>query len=422
MSETIAQALEGAVRKVTADWKNAKRRADKEDRVSHADLRRLRYRPIASTTIRQASFEVMKRAYKHASSDGRYLANARQIMYAARPMVLELTGGDVWKDSSYFTQTLLKDYIEEYNPEWAAGVVWDARGHLREPHTGHEIGLGGAEVAQYVKDWTDGNVDIFPTRPIRWDVETVGPTNRFAAALFIEKEGFDEILSEARLAERYDLAIMSTKGVPVGAACKLVGQFNRLGVRVLVLHDFDLAGFKILNTLREGTRLAPGGVVEDLGLRLGDVKDLQTEPVSYRQRVDPKYYLRRCGATSEECQVLVGQGGRYGHWEGERVELNAMTSEQLIAWLEDKLRGFGVEKVVPALEVLTQAYQRAIYLQSVEREMAKVQAALKERGNGQAPADLGERINARLNEGEVESWDQAIWQLASEQEEQEGTF
>jgi DNA topoisomerase VI subunit A len=37
-----------------------------------------------------------------------------------------------------------------------------------------------------------------------------------------EKEGFTEILSAARIAERFDIAIMSTKGMSSTAARRLV--------------------------------------------------------------------------------------------------------------------------------------------------------------------------------------------------------
>ena len=44
---------------------------------------------------------------------------------------------------------------------------------------------------------------------------TVGPKNRYGAILFIEKEGFMPLFEAVKLAERHDLAIMSTKGMSV---------------------------------------------------------------------------------------------------------------------------------------------------------------------------------------------------------------
>jgi hypothetical protein len=54
------------------------------------------------------------------------------------------------------------------------------------------------------------------------DIQTSGPGGRYGALLFCEKEGFNELFREVQLAEHYDLAIMSTKGVSVTAARRLV--------------------------------------------------------------------------------------------------------------------------------------------------------------------------------------------------------
>jgi hypothetical protein len=55
-------------------------------------------------------------------------------------------------------------------------------------------------------------------------INTSGPVNRYRYALFVEKEGFDELLKSVKLARRFDLAIMSTKGMSVTAARHLVDE------------------------------------------------------------------------------------------------------------------------------------------------------------------------------------------------------
>lgn len=408
MSE-MQDALASAVRSATSAWKKAKRQADKEDRVKKSDLNRLRsYRPH-KITIRQASFEVMERAYMKASANGRYYANARQIMYAARPWVLELTGGESWKKSSYFTQTLLKDYIEMYDPPWK--VAWDSRGHLTEPHTQKNIGLGGIEVMKYTSEWTDIFFDEFPSELPEIMIETNGPTLRFNNVLFIEKEGFDPILKDVGIAEKYDIAIMSTKGLPVGASCRLAHQFALQNIRVFVMHDFDLDGFKIVRTLRRGTRLAPGTSVIDMGFRFGDISGLQKEEVNYRQRKNPKSYLRLCGATEEECNFLVKPSSNWGGWCGERVELNAMTSDELIAWLERKFEEQGISKLIPSDDILDKAYQRAVYLQRVKEETEKIRQRLKSEKVVRT-ADLKQQVADKVLDDPELSWDEAVWEVA----------
>jgi hypothetical protein len=82
-------------------------------------IRGLRYSRPSETSIKEAAFAVMEEAYLKASAGGTLPANARQIMYAARPLVLARTKGKCWGDSAYFTQTLLPDFVEQHAEETA---------------------------------------------------------------------------------------------------------------------------------------------------------------------------------------------------------------------------------------------------------------------------------------------------------------
>jgi hypothetical protein len=162
-------------------------------------------------------------------------------------------------------------------------VVWDARGHFSEPHTNKVIPIGTLEVRQYLGD----RPRLAPAIEFRSDTRypTLGPENRYETVLFIEKEGFDPLLEAAQIAERFDVAIMSTKGMSVSASRLLLDRLVTRGVtKVLVLHDFDISGFSI--------------------------------------------------AGMEEITFL----------ERERVELNAMASGEFIHFIEKKFEGHGIEK------------------------------------------------------------------------------
>jgi hypothetical protein len=404
-----------AVGSVAKEWKQAKR---KEERMSIQSFNREYYTPSHRLTIKQAAFQVMPQAIAKASGDGRYLANARQIMYAARPLVLKLTGGEIWKKSGYFTQQILKEYIERHGDD--GRIVWDARGNLYEPHTGRKIALGGASVEDYMHQWTNGCIEIFEPQKSNQRIATIGPQHRYNGILFIEKEGFHEILEDAGIAQKYDLAIMSTKGIPTEAASKLV-QSLETGVKIYVVHDFDLAGFIIVKTLKHGTRLNKGYTpVVDLGLRLDDVSDLQSEEVTYdRKKRNPREYLKGCGASEEEMNYLV-TGKEYGRWVGKRVELNAMTSDQLITWLESKLERARAKKVVPGYKTLMDAYQRAVFLNSVDRVIENLVEELKSE-EVKPLDDLEQRVKDILTQDRGKSWDDAIWELAEEQLENGST-
>ncbi len=381
--------------------------------------------------IKDATYQVMEQAYKMASDNGRLPAKARQIMYAARPLVLEITNGKIWKSSAYFTQTLLPDFQEDH-PELTANwdVVYDARGHLVEPHTKRILGLGTLEIRSYLASWRD---KIAPARvdsvQINLGETTSGPANRFKFALFVEKEGFDALLERSQIKERYDLEILSSKGMSVIAARKLVDHLAQKGVTILMVHDFDLPGLTIVYTLSHDSRryrFKSEPKVIDLGLRLDDVTamGLQSEPVEYPQRKDPreKFHEQYYDATDEELNFLVerpsgaymNRSGGIGHrWTGKRVELNAMTSRQFIDWLESKLKQHGVEKVIPDQETLALAWRNAQHRHRINQTLKRVVKSTPKEDTPPVPGDLEHRLRKYLQKYSTKAWDEALAELVA---------
>ena len=204
---------------ITKHWKAMKHQADREERVSARQRAEYlkRQQPMVLNYIAAAA-EVMVAAYLEASAQGTLPANARQIMYAARPKVLALTGGKCWARSSYFTQKLLPDFLNKY-PDVTASwdVVFDDRGHLIEPHTDIRIGLGTVAVRRYIGNWHTDVTSELVDFTLPHEVDTYGPGNRYQFA-FSEKEGFDALLEATQIADRYDVAIFSTKGQSVTEA------------------------------------------------------------------------------------------------------------------------------------------------------------------------------------------------------------
>jgi len=149
------------------------------------------------------------------------------------------------------------------------------------------------------------------------------------------------------MAERFDVALMSTKGMSVTASRQLIDALAAMGVRLYVLHDFDISGFSIRKTFTEsGRRHEFKNRLDyvDIGLRLADVErlSLQSEPVPLNRSGDSgKLAKRRAslikrltinGASEDEIDFLLGEGDI-----GQRVELNAMTSDDFVAFVEEKL-------------------------------------------------------------------------------------
>jgi len=164
--------------------------------------------------------------------------------------------------------------------------------------------------------------------------------------------------------------------------------------------------------------MANGTDVVELGLRRGDIAGLESEPVEYRQQKDPKEYLAECGATAEERGFLVEKALRQS-WIGRRVEINAMTSDQLIAWLEKKLKEHGVKKVIPENKTLVSAYHRAIYLQKLQAHIEEWKEEEDEENTNGTIKGLRKRVEKILAKKPGNSWDDAIWTCADEDRDKE---
>ena len=206
------------------------------------------YYRVRSVSLKDAAYQVMGHAYMAASANGTLPANPRQIMYAARPKILEIAGKDNL-DSQYFCQTLLPDFINEgWDDSANWDIAWDDRGHFCEPHTGKAFGVGTLNVRDYVGKY--GSPVFEEAGFADATIKTYGPDGRYGGLLYIEKEGFTPILERARLADKFDVAVMSCKGMSVTAARMLIDKTcARYGVPLLILHDFDVSGFSIAKTL-----------------------------------------------------------------------------------------------------------------------------------------------------------------------------
>jgi hypothetical protein len=397
-----AAAIINAVEGVTAKW--AKQRKREEREASAVQNRRRVFMRHRAVSIKEAAWQVMEKAYLKASAGGRLPANARQIMYAARPDIQRLATRELGKDfDKYFTQTLLPDYMEAAGVAW--NVVFDARGHFTEPHTEEEVPLGTLQVRDYLGRIRNHNVGDLDFEIWEARYPTLGPKHRFGAILYIEKEGFAPLFQDARLAESYDLAIMSAKGMSVTASRELVQALCvEHDVPLYVLHDFDIAGFTIFGTLRSSTRrfrYTNRFQVVDLGLRLADIDGLDEESVYVSSRERSGATLRKHGATEEEVEFLLHS----------RVELNAFASDQLIALIEQKLQEHGVTKIVPDDDTLADAYRRmrreALIQDRVNcaiDEMDEVAVSL--------PAGLRARVEQELKATPNRSWDSALREIA----------
>jgi hypothetical protein len=402
--------IQSVTKSVTAKWTKQRK---KEERQSRSRSHRSEYIRMYTMPFTEAAEDVIPKAYAKVSGPRKLSAHARQIFYAARPAMEEMTGKIL--NSEYFTQTLLPDYVRDHDLSEVWKLVYDARGHLEEPHTGETVPLGTIDVDNYLRDIRSHVVSDPDSKQLNVDYPTKGPAHRYSAILFIEKEGFHPLFKEVKLAERYDLAIMSTKGQSVVAARKLVDELCPAGgnVPVLVLHDFDIYGLGIFQTLvsvSDAAYIADRIRYEfqneinfiDLGLRLEDVKKYGLAS----ERVKPKKWPDGLEASDEEKEFLLS---------GRRVELNAFTSPDFISWIESKLAEHGIKKVIPDEDTLMEAYCRAYQICEINRRIELIADEAKQIAeDAEIPRKLRKQIEMKLRKIPEQPWDKVLAEIARE--------
>jgi DNA topoisomerase VI subunit B len=396
----IARDVVSGLRAVTKAWCRQRRAEERNAAARASRLQRLARNRVE--TAKAVAFEIMEKAYLAASNNGTLPATARQVMYAARPEIQARTGQQL--DDQYFCQRLLPDYIEERGVDY--DIAWDDRGHFTEPHTRHTIGLGTISVRDYVAKIAEP--DLNEASFASAEVATRGPNQCFGAVLFIEKEGFLPLFEKVGLAERFDVAVMSSKGFSTTAARHLVDRMcGEHDIPLFVLHDFDKAGFSILGTLQRTTRryrFKNQIKVVDLGLRLQDVDGLQSEEAFDRGGAAQKAEnLRRNGATAAEADFLLRH----------RVELNAMTADQLVAFVERKLKQHGVKKIIPNKKELAEAYRLFRRGKAID-EIGQRELSTFDPAAVAAPSDLEKRVRKHLAKHPADRWDAAVEAIAGE--------
>jgi hypothetical protein len=404
---TTSERLMHAIQHVTKDWAKQRKREERDDSARERRLDRLT-RPSDYYNFKSAADEVMEDSYLAASANGTLPTGARQVMYQARAFIQDKVGKQL--NDAYFTQTLLPDYMKEYDVDW--DITFDDRGHFIEPHTGHLIGLGTIAVRNYIAENIAPKLMKPTLKP--GHIRTRGAQGCFGAVLLCEKEGFMPLFEHVALANRYDLAIMSPKGMSSTAARTLIDHLCQHQIPLLVLHDFDKAGFSIIGTLQRDTRryeFKNEIKVIDLGLRLSDVQefdlDSKSENVFDRGSDDAKEEnLRLNGATNEEIEYLLNR----------RVELNALTSDQLITLIESKLKRYGIKKLVPSNDELAYAYRlfnRSNKIELlIEAELEKIDSASA--SNVSVPRNLAKRVSKYLKDNPADRWDDAVREIVEQ--------
>ena len=295
------------------------------DAVSKAVRKARRPDAKEGTTQKSVVLDNLDDAIAAVSGDEGYRFNARQLFYFLRPIVMEETGKEL--QDKYF-MGIVTDYENEYGE--IDGMYREPRGSITHPHRDETITLGTLMVEQYER-----------------------PEWNFNKLLYIEKEGAQEALKQNRWLERHDCAVMSSKGFSTRAARDLIDKLveHDEPVEVFCVHDADASGTMIYQTLQEATRARGARKIQivNLGLEPWEAigMGLEVENVDDPKQVKPvaEYVSERDDDDDED----------WVEWlQTHRVELNAMTTPQLIEWLDDKMAEHGDGKLIPPEAVLEQ--------------------------------------------------------------------
>ena len=266
----------------------------------------------------------------------------RQMYYVIRPIVREIAGKDL--DYGYFAG-VVTDYENEHGD--IPGMYRDDRGTLYHPHEHRDISLGTKAAAGYYRPvWT------------------------FNKCLFIEKEGFIQTLKELRWPEKNDCALITSKGHATRALKDVVDRLAESDepITVFCVHDADAAGTMIYQSLQEATRARGRRKVEivNLGLEPWEARAIGLEV----EAIEPKSSRRPVAEYVPEYEA---------EWlQTHRIELNAMSSREFVAWLDEKIAEYP-GKVIPPAEVLA-ARLRAETEETIAREIRmRIEAETAER-------------------------------------------
>jgi hypothetical protein len=306
-------------------------------------------------TQKDIVLENLDAAIAEVSGEEGYRFNDRQLLYVLRPIVENELGQELLLGNF---KSIITDYQNENGD--IPKMYQEPRGSITHPHRNESITLGTLMVEEYERPaWT------------------------FNKILYIEKEGANEALKEVRWPERHDCAIISSKGFSTRAAKDLIDKLVEHGepCEVFCAHDADGYGTLIYQTLQEATKtrdarkiqivnigLEPWEAVE-MGLGVENVKVTLSKKTGEPNIKPVADYVRE-----------YDDGEDWAEWlQTHRVELNAMSTPRLIAWLDGKMAEHGDGKLIPPADVL-------------ESELAKsVEAKVR--------ADLTEQI---LREGNFE--------------------
>ena len=91
-----------------------------------------------------------------------------------------------------------------------------------------------------------------------------------------------------------------------------------------------------------------------------------------------------------------------------RVELNALTSDEFVDFIERKLTEHGVKKIVPTKAVLAETYRTFVQGREIEKIIKREMRKLNGGPKVAVPDDLPKQVRDYLDQHPDKRWDAAV--------------
>ena len=268
-----------------------------------------------------------------------YAARRLYLAHPERPFGLEARMAAKKKnpeniiDYSYFGNRIVPEYEQVHGD--IPGLIREARGHLHEAHTDNAEGQA------------IGTVFVEGFEP---------PEYFYDKVLYVEKHGVAQGLVDQHLGEKYDMAIVASKGYRTEADGALLRRFAEEGYELYILHDCDIDGYGIFVNLQDGNARVEGLDVEaiDLGMSLEDTRSMGLlGEEATRAKSIPEGVVTY--VTDDELALFTGTQRNAKTWEYTRFELNEIPAAERLPFVERALQAAGVgPKVIPPDDYLAE--------------------------------------------------------------------
>jgi len=269
--------------------------------------------------------------------------------------------------------------------------------------TGKIEGLLNEERGKLAYPEFDRDYDVYESFEHGIDTEAIarfepGVGNK---VVMVEKMGLFHMMQANDFGRRLDAILICTEGFSTEAARLIMVGAAAQGLPICILHDYDINGLLIHDTLLEPTKRRDSfieGETHDLGFTYEQLKVLMKRPEPVELKAGDRGKLRGLLAdakvSSEEYEFLL----KY------RVELNALTPLELLRWLEAELEQRDLWKTIP-----DEAQLREEAESQMRAELREYRSGLASDVAGTLLGDLGlNRVRELIDEIESYAQDRAM--------------